>query len=169
MFLISFLNTFADPYAIKSSAYLKYIFSIFIYSTVPLLSICQALFCLLQLVFNSFSQNPVKQQPQHLCFIGEGKIVRLHFQNLIPEIWFQNLSQVVLVRKSLPANPEDPRDTGSIPGIGGYPGEGNGNPPQYSCLENPLDRGAWQTSVHAVTSSQTWLKWLSISNRLLSR
>ena len=43
-------------------------------------------------------------------------------------------------------------DPGSIPGSGGSPGEGNGNPLQYSCLKNPMDRGAWQATVHAVTS-----------------
>ena len=52
-------------------------------------------------------------------------------------------------------------DTGSIPGLGRPPGRGNGNPLQYSCLENPMDRGAWQATVHRVTKSQTWLKWLS--------
>ena len=41
-------------------------------------------------------------------------------------------------------------DLGSIPGSGGYPGEGNGNPLQYSCLENPIDRGAWRDTVHGV-------------------
>ena len=39
---------------------------------------------------------------------------------------------------------------GSVPGLGNSPGEGNGNPPQYSCLENPMDRGAWQATVHGV-------------------
>ena len=47
------------------------------------------------------------------------------------------------------------RDTGSIPGSGRSPGEGNGNPLQYSCLENSMDRGAWQAEVHGVTKSQT--------------
>ena len=42
------------------------------------------------------------------------------------------------------------RDMGSIPGLGRSPGEGNGNPLQYSCLENPMDRGAWQAIVHGV-------------------
>ena len=42
------------------------------------------------------------------------------------------------------------------------PGEGNGNPLQYSCLENPVDRGAWWATVHGVTQSQTWLKRLSM-------
>ena len=46
-------------------------------------------------------------------------------------------------------------DLGSIPRLGRSPGEGNGNPLQYSCLENPTDRGAWQATVHGVAKSQT--------------
>ena len=46
-------------------------------------------------------------------------------------------------------------DLGSIPGSGQSPGEGNGNPLQYSCLENCMDRGAWWATVHGVTKSQT--------------
>ena len=46
-------------------------------------------------------------------------------------------------------------DTGSIPGSGRYPGEGNGNPLQYSCLGNPIDRGAWWATVHEVTKCGT--------------
>ena len=45
-------------------------------------------------------------------------------------------------------------DPGSIPGLGRYPGEGNGNSLQYPCLENLMDRGAWWTAVHGVTKSQ---------------
>ena len=52
-------------------------------------------------------------------------------------------SQASLVKKSLPANTGDVRDMGSIPGLGRSPGEGHGNPLQCSCLENPMDRGAW--------------------------
>ena len=48
-------------------------------------------------------------------------------------------------------------DLGSIPRLGTSPGEGNGNPLQYSCLENSMDRGAWPAIVHGVTKSQTWL------------
>ena len=48
-------------------------------------------------------------------------------------------------------------DLGSIPGLGGSPEEGNGNPLQYSCLENPMDRGAWQATVHRAAKSQTRL------------
>ena len=52
-------------------------------------------------------------------------------------------------------------DRGSIPGSGRCPGEGNGSPLQHSCLENPMDRGAWRGAVHGVAKSQTQLKWLS--------
>ena len=48
-------------------------------------------------------------------------------------------------------------DPGLIPGSGRSPGEGNGNPLQYSCLENPMDRGAWQAAVHGVAKSRTRL------------
>ena len=48
-------------------------------------------------------------------------------------------------------------DLGSIPGLGRSPGEGNGSPLQYYCLENPMDRGAWQATVHGVAESQTRL------------
>ena len=63
-------------------------------------------------------------------------------------------SQMVLVVKNLPANAGQ-RDAGLIPGWGRRPGGGNGNPLQYSCLENPVDRGAWQAIVHGAASSQT--------------
>ena len=46
------------------------------------------------------------------------------------------------------------RDLGSIPELGRFPGEGNGNPLKYSCLENSMARGAWQATVHGVTKSQ---------------
>ena len=49
-------------------------------------------------------------------------------------------------------------DPGSIPGSGGSPGEGNGNPLQYPCLENAMDRGSWWATVHGVEKSQTRLK-----------
>ena len=59
------------------------------------------------------------------------------------------------VVKNLPANAGDIRDTGLIPGSGRSPRGGNGNPFQYSCLENPMDRGAWQVTVHRVAKSRT--------------
>ena len=66
------------------------------------------------------------------------------FQRLPALGWVMEIaSQVALVVKNLPANAGDVRDVGSIPGLGRFPGGGHGNPPQYSCLENPMDGGAW--------------------------
>ena len=59
--------------------------------------------------------------------------------------------------KNPPASARDARDAGSIPGSGRSPGEGNGNPLQYSCLGNSMDRGAWQATVHRVAKSWTRL------------
>ena len=66
-------------------------------------------------------------------------------------------SQVALVIKNPPANVGDVRDSGSIPGSGRSSGEENSNPLQYSCLENPKDRGAWRFTVHRVAKSRTRL------------
>ena len=52
-------------------------------------------------------------------------------------------------------NVGDTRDAGSIPGLGRSPGAGNGDPLQYSCLENPMDREAWRATVHGVAKSRT--------------
>ena len=70
-------------------------------------------------------------------------------------------SQVVLVVNNPSATAGDIRDTGSIPGSGRSPGGGRGNPLQCSCLENPMDRGAWRAIVHRVAKSQTRLNRLS--------
>ena len=61
------------------------------------------------------------------------------------------------VAKHLPARSGDAGDMGSIPGSGRSPGGGHGNPLQYSCLENPMDRGAWWATVHGVAKSQAQL------------
>ena len=60
--------------------------------------------------------------------------------------------------KNLPANAGDARDASSVPGLGRSPGGGHGKPLQYSCLENPMDRGAWWAPVLRVTKGQTRLK-----------
>ena len=75
-------------------------------------------------------------------------------------------SQVVLVLKNPPANTEDIGDAGSISGSRRCPGVENGNPLHYSHLENSMDRGAWQITVHTVTKSQT--EWLSTGIRTKS-
>ena len=68
---------------------------------------------------------------------------------------------MALVIKNLPANAGDIRDTSSIPGSGRSLGGGHGYPLQYSCLENPMDRGTWWATVHGVAKSWTQLKQLS--------
>ena len=76
--------------------------------------------------------------------------------NLVQLLW-KNVQQlqVVPVVKNPPANAGETRDTGSIPGLGRSSEGGNGTPLQYSCLENPMDRGAWWATVHGVTKSRT--------------
>ena len=68
-------------------------------------------------------------------------------------------SQAALVVKKPPANAGDVRDSVSVLGLGRSPGEGNGNPFQYPCLENLMDRGAWWAAVHEVAKS-----WARLSN-----
>ena len=69
---------------------------------------------------------------------------------------------MVLVVTNPPANAGDVRNTGSNPGLGRSSGEGHGNSLQYSCLENPTERGTWQDTVHRVAKSQTLLKQLGM-------
>ena len=71
-------------------------------------------------------------------------------------------TQVALVVENSPANAGALRDAGLIPGLGRFPGEGNGNPLQCSCLENPMDRGAWWATAHGIPKNQTRLKQFSI-------
>ena len=66
-----------------------------------------------------------------------------------------HLASQARVAKNLPANAEDIRDSGLILGLGRSSEGGHGNPRQYSCLEKPMDRDAWQAMVHRVTKSQT--------------
>ena len=70
--------------------------------------------------------------------------------------------------KNPPANAEDIRDVGLIPGSGRSPGGRSGNPLQYSGLENPMDRGAWQAIVHSITKSWTWLRKLTMHACIIS-
>ena len=62
---------------------------------------------------------------------------------------------MALLVKNLPAKAGDAKDTRSVPGLGRFPGEGNGNPLHYSCLEKSTDRGAWRAIVQGVAKSQT--------------
>ena len=69
------------------------------------------------------------------------------------------VAQRLKKKKNLPANAGDTGDAGSIPGLGRPPGGGNGNPLQYSCLGNPMDRGAWWTTVHGIAKSWAQLSY----------
>ena len=71
------------------------------------------------------------------------------------------VSKVTLVIKNPPANAGDAREVGSISGSGRSPGGGHGNPLQYSCLKNPMDREAWRATVHRVEKTWTRLKQFS--------
>ena len=68
---------------------------------------------------------------------------------------------MALVVKNLPASVGVVRDVGSVSGLGRSPGGGHSNPLQHSCLESPMDRGAWWATSHSVSKSWTWLKPLS--------
>ena len=85
-------------------------------------------------------------------------------------------SQVVQLVKNLPANAGDTRDVGLTPGSGRSPGEGNGNPLQYSCLEHSMDRRAWWATIHGAAKTQLsthththtkggWSLWLECLGR----
>ena len=87
-------------------------------------------------------------QPETLGFYEDGR----HLVYLSAVTQCAGDSQVV---KNLPANSGDTRDAGSIPGLGRSPGGGNGNPPQYSCLKNSMDRGAWLVTVHEIAEWDT--------------
>ena len=83
----------------------------------------------------------------------------LHYRHGCPH---PGPSQLALVVKNPPASAGDIRDTGSIPGSGRSLGGGHGNPLQYSCLENPMDRGAFWATVHRITKNQTRMKRLGM-------
>ena len=93
----------------------------------------------------------------HLC--GGG----INFSYLHDRQWCKlkqgthQASQVALLVKNPPANAEDVRDVGSVPRWERSPGGWHGNPLQYSCLKNPMNRGAWRATVHGVAKSQTRL------------
>ena len=87
-------------------------------------------------------------------------------------LWQENplqpgwISQVALMVKKPSANAGDVRDLGSIPRWGRSPGGGHGNPHQYSCLENPMDRGGWWATVHGVAQNRIQLKRLNTNIQL---
>ena len=111
----------------------------------------------------SWVSDDVKAQSINFVTFDTSFVVRL--KKVLAEIHKEVFwaSQVALMVKNPSANAGDLRDVDSVPGSGRPPGGGNGNPLQYSCLENPMDRGAWWATVHWVTKSLTWLKYFCAS------
>ena len=127
--------------------------------------------------------SPVQSRLKHLCFflclmtfykeLTVEQNVALEGKNCWPWAWDHQMKNSVDLRKTLgfPGGsvvknlPASAANTGSISGLGKSPGEGNGNPFQYSCLENPRDGGAWWASIYGVTQSWTRLKQLSSSSK----
>ena len=87
----------------------------------------------------------------------------IHFRVVFKQLGFSDGS----ASKESACNVGDTRDTDLIPGSGISPGEGNCNPLQYSCLENTMDRGAWQVILHNVAESQT--RWKQLNMRTLAQ
>ena len=121
---------------------------------------------------NSFQDNKIKIYLIKHCITGSRKTIQAspdpkrsplrYCSSSAQWSWIScssklQISHVALVVKNLPANVGDLRDSSSIPGSGRSPGGGRGNPLQCSCLENPMDRGAWRATVHGVAKGQTLL------------
>ena len=104
---------------------------------------------------------------------GDSLVIKEHFTSLLGICdsfqWFTGNIYVYIYHLDFPGGSDgkasvyNAGDLGLSPGLGRSPGEGNGNPLQYYCLENPMDRGAWQAAVYGVANSRTWLSdftWL---------
>ena len=94
-------------------------------------------------------------QRQVVKVVKKCKLSLIRLINLGDKTYNMGFPGGSLVKKNNP--PANVRDSSSIPGSRRFPGEGNGNPLQYSCLGSPMDRGAWRATVHGVTKSQTRL------------
>ena len=121
----------------------------------------------------SFQSNPSGQRNE--CSLWSGWVL---YPSIVP--WgtgridaiqtLKRSSQVMLEVRNPPANARDVRDSGSISRTGRSPGGGHRQPTPYSCLESPMDRGAWQATVHSVAQRWPWLEQLSMQStcRLLT-
>ena len=97
----------------------------------------------------------------YIYIFAHTSVVHIYIHTYICTYVYAWASQVAQLVKNPPASVGDARDVGSILGSGRSPGGGNGNPLQYSCLENPMGRGAWRATVHRVAKIQIRLKQLS--------
>ena len=103
---------------------------------------------------NSFTRPFSARETNSAMACKQNKAKAVHACALNKNILLK-VSQVALVEKNLLASEGDVRDVGLIPGSGRYLGGGHGNPLQCSCLENPIDTGAWRAIVYRVTKNQT--------------
>ena len=103
------------------------------------------------------------------CVKVSHNIIPVNFSLYVFYYLFCWASQMVLVIKNPPVNAGAIRDLDLIPGLGRSPGRGHGNPLQYSCLENPMDKGAWWATVHGVAKSWTRLKWQHVCKHILDK
>ena len=120
------------------------------------------------LVFGSsqlWSHVSLLLEKEEFCSIEDGRVCA-HECFVRWKTWSEEQrhpsSLMALVVKNPPASTGDVRNVGLIPGLGKSLGEEHGNPLQDSCLENPMDRGAWSATVHGVAKSWTWLKRLGM-------
>ena len=89
-----------------------------------------------------------------ISFVYEKNLLQLEM-NALETVYKINYAQMEIVVQNPLINAGDMREASSIPELGRSPGGGHGNPLQYSCLENPMDRGTWQATVHKVAESRT--------------
>ena len=107
----------------------------------------------------SFHSNPKECSDYRIIVLMAESLRRWIKAPVSSGVWVRIPSLSILLGLPCSSNGKEPAcdagDQGSVPGLGSSSGEGNGNPLQYSCLENPIDREAWRATVHGVAKSQT--------------
>ena len=104
------------------------------------------------------NQREIKESTPFTTATKRIKYLGINLPKETKELYTENYKTLTsLVAQTVKASGYNVGDLGFIPGLGRSPGEGNGNPLQYSCLENPMDRGAWWAAVHGVAKTRTRL------------
>ena len=108
----------------------------------------------------SFHSNPKECSDYRIIVLVAESLRRWIKAPVSSGVWVRIPSLSILLGLPCSSNGKEPAcdagDQGSVPGLGSSSGEGNGNPLQYSCLENPIDREAWRATLHGVAKSRTW-------------
>ena len=153
------LFTWEDPGAISPSSQLQRVLVLFKWLSDVLFSFGlfgnQNFISFLEALSMCFPKDVSKLTHLSWTSDGDSKEKIISYPAIWCDIWWQRASQAEIVVKTSSAAAGDVRHAGSIPGSGRSPGGGNGNPLQYSCLDNPMDRGAWRATVHKVRMSWT--------------